>query len=480
MQESFHLPGLKHTLALIIAAFLSWGPLMAVPREAHAQIPEPKCVCAECHRPCGSGHAPGCQYYNGGSGDGSKSSGGGLTSAPILVAPVGVAAGVLGGVVWWVKEMAGKYPGQSFFSSYHRFCTVEDDPTWASGAFSFGMHIGAAPWLVLYLVTGPIRAGIVAVGKALNRPAKPPAPKPPHPDIAVYELIARNYAALGEITEQELRKAQGNVDAARMRRTDLLDEHVAARPELMEIRDREGIDAARARAEKQLDAWAKARAEKQKLSMTLIRGIRDKDTEIQAAIDQFNPLSFLDSRLDDTVDRLDKVLANPRLSQDVRDSLTREQQVAKLVKHGKTAYDIGANLKELKDSYENARDVGKDASEWIQDRRARESMWRLQLKLLTVPLSKVAGGVVAKTETAIDVAYALTVAVKLGRLIDADMATLDKLRTASMFQDVAADNWARVNQAVKAAEAAREPIVQRGERYLKLQKENQAHADALR
>ena len=33
---------------------------MSNPRLAYSQAPEPQCVCAECGRPCGSGHARGC------------------------------------------------------------------------------------------------------------------------------------------------------------------------------------------------------------------------------------------------------------------------------------------------------------------------------------------------------------------------------------------------------------------------------------
>ncbi|MBU1244852.1 hypothetical protein KJ612_16760 [Myxococcota bacterium] len=484
MHESFHLPDLKHPLALMMAALLAWAPLTVVPRAARAQIPEPNCVCSSCGASCNSGsHAPDCPYNNDGKGkDGSKSSGGGsLTRAPILVAPVGVAAGAVAGVVWWFKEMAGKYPGVSFFTSYHKFCTVEDDPSWASGAFSFGMHIGAAPWLVLYFVTGPVRAVIVALVRVIKRPSAPPKPKPPHPNIAVYELIARNYAALGDTTERELEKARGDVEAAQSRRNQMLDEHIAARPELVALRDREGVDAARARAEKQLDAWVKARAEKQKLALNLRQSIREKDEQCRAAMDKVNPLnSLLDSGLQDTRDDLGKALSDPKLSPGARASLTRELELTRRLQLARNAYDLGKDLLEIQESYEKAKDVGKDASEWVHERGARNSLLRLQLKLLKLPLSKAAGGVVDATEYALDIAYAAVAAVRLGRLIDADMATLEKLRTAAVFQDAAADDWARVNRSVKSAEVARDTIAARRDRYRKMQKENQAHADALR
>lgn len=484
MREVLYLTDLKLLFALMLAALLAsaLAPLPVFTGVARAQIPEPRCVCSGCNQPCGSGHDSECPYADKGSSGGSdkKSSGRGLIGAPILVAPVGVVAGAFAGVVWWYREMAGRYPGQSFFSSYHQFCTMEDDPTWASGAFSFGMHVGAVPWLALYLVTGPIRAGVVGLARWFRRPAKPPKPKPPHPDIAVHELIARNYASLGDLTEQELGKAQGDVDASQLRRTRLLDDHIAANPELQEIREREGLEAARARAEKRLDAWAKARAEKRKLADELTRGIHEKDDAIRAEIDKLNPLSFLDSRLQDTEDRLDKALAEPGLSQGVRASLTRERQVTRLLQKGKTAYDIGANLKELKDSYENARDRDLDASEWIQERGARESVWRLQLKLLSLPLGKAAGKVVGSLQTALDIAYTAAVAVKLGRQIDTDVATLDRLRTARVFQDAMADDWEQANRAVRSAEATRNTVARRRDRYRQLGKESQTRADALR
>ncbi|MBA4389878.1 MAG: hypothetical protein C0399_02950 [Syntrophus sp. (in: bacteria)] len=36
--------------------------IISTPEPVFSQAPEPKCVCAECGRSCGSGHEKGCKY----------------------------------------------------------------------------------------------------------------------------------------------------------------------------------------------------------------------------------------------------------------------------------------------------------------------------------------------------------------------------------------------------------------------------------
>ena len=61
--------GLKKCFyAVLIAGVLLTGALvsgviLSTPQTAYSQAPEPKCVCAECGYPCGSGHAKSCSFY---------------------------------------------------------------------------------------------------------------------------------------------------------------------------------------------------------------------------------------------------------------------------------------------------------------------------------------------------------------------------------------------------------------------------------
>jgi hypothetical protein len=473
----------KRLYPILITLLVLSGLIMGTTTVSAA---EGNCVCASCGYPCGSGHAPSCPYYSGGGGGSgggdSERSGGGASfeRAPIFVAPVGIIGGVFAGGVWYFKEMAGDYPDDSFLSSYHKFLTMPASDEWAAPAFSFGLQVGAIPWLALYVPTGPIRYGIAAAYNTASKPA-PPKPKPVDPNIAVYDLIAKNYADLSKATGEELKKAQGNVETAMMRRNRMLDEHIDGSVELRELKEKEGIAAARARAEKQLDAWSKARAEKKKIALTLTQSIREKDAQCKAALDAANPASFLvDFNLNKTENNLDKTLEDKTLSQGVQDSLKRELKITGLLSKGKTAYDIGANVKEIADSYNKAAAKNKDAAQWIEDREAREKVWRLDLKLLSVPLTGGVGIGVAATENAMDIAYAATVGVKLGRQIDAEMATLEKLQTANVFDDAMADDWDRVNIGVKAAQVNEETIRLRGDQYKKMQKENEDNAKRLR
>ncbi len=441
---------------------------------------EGNCVCASCNRACGSGHASNCPYGGGGGGDDGDSGysgGASFERAPIFVAPVGIVGGVFAGAVWYGKQITGNSSDDFFLESYKNFLKVPDSDEWAAGSFTFGLRMGGLPWLALYVPTGPISYGVASAYKAATKPK----PKPVDPNIAVYELIAKNYAELSKTTDGELRKAHGNVEAAGMRRTVMLDKHIEGSQELRELKEREGIEAARARAGKQLDSWSKARAEKKKLAMALTQSIREKDAAIKDAIDNANPASFLvDLNLSKTETHLENVLQDKTLPQGVQDSLKRELKVSGLLSKGKTAYDIGANVKEIADSYKKAEAEGKDAAQWIEDREAREKVWRLKIKMLSVPLSGGAGTAVGAAETATDIAYAATAGVLLSSQIDAEMATLEKLQTAQVFHDAMADDWDEVNIAIKAARANEETIRLRGEQYKKMQKENEGYATVLR
>ncbi|MCE5275026.1 MAG: hypothetical protein ABFD70_00080 [Syntrophaceae bacterium] len=475
----------KRFYALLITVVVASGIMMSTATVSAGDIPEPNCVCAYCGRPCGSGHAPGCPYYSegGGSGSGgSERSGGGASfeRAPIFVAPVGMVGGVFAGAVWYFKQMTGSLGDDFFIDSYQKYLSVPASDEWAAGSFTFGLRMGGLPWMALYVPTGPIRYGVASAYQAATKPS-PPKPKPVDPNIAVYDLIAQNYANLSKTTGEELKKATGNVETAMMRRTRMLDEHIEGSQELREIKGKEGIAAARARAEKQLEAYSKARAEKKKLSWTLTQSIREKDAQLNDAINNANPASFFaDLNLTKTEMHLEKALEDRTLPQGVQDSLKRELKYTKLLQNSKMTYDIGSNVVDIVKSYNQAEAGGKDAAQWIEDRQAREKVWRLQVKLLSVPLSGGASIAAGAAESAVDTAYAVTAGVKLGRQIDAEMATLEKLKTAQVFHDAMADDWDEVNISVRAAQANEETIRSRGDQYKKMQKENEDNAKRLR
>lgn len=464
---------------VLITAFTMFFPPFSSVSSAY----EGNCVCAGCDRPCGSGHASSCPYGGGGGGGGgdSESGGGGsLLRAPIIVAPVGMIAGVFGGGAWYGKQMAGSLGNDNFLDSYWKFLSVPKDDEMATGAFNFGLRMGGIPWLALYVPTGPVRYGVVSAYKAATKPS-PPKPKPVDPNVAVYELIARNYASLGAANDAELKKAHGDVEAARARRNDYLITYIAGDRELLELREKEGLQAALARAEKQLDAYGRARDEKKKIAAALTQSIREKDAQLDEAIKNANPASFLaDLKLNLEDMKLKKMLNTMVHSPEVRDSLNRDLKVNELLQKSKQGLDIGMNAYDIAMSYQKAEAEGKDAAQWFGEREAREKMWRLQIKLLSIPLSAGPGIVAGSAETAVDTAYAITACTRLSRQIEEETATLEKLRTARVYQDALADEWKQVNITVQAAREKEEVIGKRGGQYRKMQKENEGYANALR
>jgi len=463
-----------------LIVFLVAGLLIGTTTVSAGGIPEPQCACGYCDRPCGSGHASTCPSYNGGGGGGDSGGGGGgdITNAPIVVAPVGFIGGLFMGAGWYFEEMAGNFPKTGFLDSYGNYVSVKSDDDAFNKPFNFGARLGGLPWLALYLPSWPIRAGIAAIADAASRPSPP---KPVDPNIAVYELIAKNYSLLNKTTDQELKKAQGDVEAALMLRNKFLDTFINDSSELRGLRQKEGVDVARAKAQKQLDAWSKARDEKQKLSMALVNSMQDKYAVIRAANDAVGPIgSSGDLGMYGTEKHIDDLLMDKSLTQGVRDSLLRGKKITDLLGKGKTAFDIGSNLVGIWDSYGKAERGGEDTTQWLAHRETREQVWRLRMKLLTAPLSGTAGAAVSATETAMDIAHATATGVLLGRQIDADLALLEKLKTANVFQDAMADDWKRVTTSVKAAEEIEGVIRQRSNQYKKMQKENETHARNLR
>jgi hypothetical protein len=160
-----------------------------------ANIPEPNCACAYCNRPCGSGHASNCPYNQGGGGGGRETKSDPL-SAPILTVPVGCLVGVFTGFGWYIDEMSGKNDKTDFFTSYFNHQKVKTDDDRFDNGFSAGMFLGGTPALLLYMITGPIRYGVVSLGDAISRPSFKPAPAPKSSDQP-----ADDYFSDGQILE---------------------------------------------------------------------------------------------------------------------------------------------------------------------------------------------------------------------------------------------------------------------------------------
>ncbi len=400
---------------LVACLFLSGLILGATTSSAY--IPEPNCVCASCDRPCGSGHAPNCPYDGGGGGGGddSERSGGGGASferAPIFVAPVGMVGGVFAGGVWYFKQMAGSLKEDFFIDSYQNFLNVPDSDEYASGAFTFGLRMGALPWMALYVPTGPIRYGVVSAYKAATKPS-PPKPKPVDPNIAVYDLIAQNYAGLSKTTDEELKKAQGNVETAMMRRTRMLDDHIEGSQELREIREKEGIAAARARAEKAARSLQQSKGGKEEA-----RPGDDTEHPRKGRPDQRGNQECQSRRLlrgfqsDENRDASGECAGGQDVAagrEGFPGSGAEDYQAAA---NGKLAYDIGTNVVDIVKSYNKAADRGQGCHTVVRrPRGARKGLAPQDQAAVETPVRRTPALLWAQPKLAMDTAYAVTAGV---------------------------------------------------------------------
>lgn len=456
----------------------AYGQLNGAAR-SYGNIPDvPDPTCAGCGGRNGN-HSRNCPYGGGGDSDSESTGPVDVTTAPIFVAPVGIIGGVFMGGGWYFGEMAGKYPKKRFLSSYSDYVSIKTDSERRDASFNFGSHIGALPWLALYLPTWPIRQGVVYVAKTVSAP---PKRRPPDPRIAVYEAIALNYSKLREASGNELSKVNGDIQTAEMRRNLYLDDFISSRAELREFLKQNGIEAARAKAAKQLDAWSKNRAEKEKLALTISQSIREKDAICREALNKANGNSlFADFQLGKTETQVDALLLDKTLPQAVQDSLQRQKRVTGLLKNSKTVFDIAGNINEIRESVAKSRNDGQDLTQWLDKPEAMELLSRLNLKLLTAtakaePYGLAAGG----AETLIDASYAVTANIVYSGQIEAEQTALEKLRTANVFHDAAADDWDRLNLAAEAARERERVIRLRHDHYEKMQKENEKYAKKLR
>lgn len=478
--------GTSRTVCVILVSLLAVAAVSAAPTPViesqfiFCQIPDvPDPECAACGGR-NNNHSSDCPYYSGGGGysssDSESSGGGDLASAPIISFPTGIAGGVIGGGIWYFREMAGKYPKKNFLSSYDDFLTMKSDDPGLDKSWNAGMHIGGVPWLALFVPTWPIRQGIVGTAKWITKP------DPPDPRIAVYQSIASNYAQLAQASQRAVDKASQDVSAAEWRQQQFLDTFINDHADLRGIREKDGIDAARESARKRLDAWSKSRDEKLKLAGQVSQQLQEKDAICRAAIEKASAQSFLaDLSLFRKESLIDEQLAIAGLPEAVKGSLERNKKVTQILGNSKTGIEILLSLKELKDSRENAAGEGKEFGQWWSEEETTEKLLRINLKLLPVLAKKSSIGIAASAaESGIDGAYAIATSVAYHDQMEADRALLNKLQSANVFQDAAADDWKRLNIGVAAAAEREKAARARQASYQEMQKENQRYAFRLK
>jgi hypothetical protein len=263
-----------------------------------------------------------------------------------------------------------------------------------------------------------------------------------------------------------------------VRRTRFLDDFISGREDLLAIRDTQGVEAARNKAIKQLDALSKSRAERQKLTLDMQLAIQQKDAICRAALDNAYKslaMSFFDlqfSRLDDKLDNLPA---------GAKEALAREKKITTAVTKGKTAFESGAVLKQLKESYAQAKENGQSLDQWLKNEDTRNKLLDLGTKVVP-ELSKNAkvGQGVSIAGGLIDAGYAATANyVYAGQIAD-ELAQIEKLRAATIFSDVQANDWDRANLPLKAARERQSKLQQLGDYYEKARKENEDNAKKLR
>lgn len=399
-----------------------------------------------------------------------------ITRAPIFVAPVGFIGGVFMGAGWYFGEMAGKYPDIGFLKSYGNYMSVNTGDSMTDKPFNFGARLGALPWLALYVPSWPIRQGIAAIADVATRPSPH---KPVDPRVAGYEAVARNYADLKQSAAVELTKIDNDIALAELRRTAFIDRFINDREELRAIRQEQGVEAARAKAARQLDAWSKSRAERAQLTLNAQLANQEKDAFCRAAMDAaYKSLagSFFDLTMSGLEDKLDG------LPEGIKEAHAREKLVTKAITKGKTAIESLLVLKEMKESYNRAKENDQAFVQWYTDKETRGKLMDLALKVMpeAVKSTPAVGQAVSAAGGLMDAGYAVTANYLYAGQVAEQVAILEKLRSATIFSDAMADDWDRINMPVKAAREREKKARELIDYYERQRKENADHAKKLR
>jgi hypothetical protein len=394
---------------------------------------------------------------------------------------VGIVGGVFLGAGWYFSEMAGKFPKKGFLSSYSDYMSVKSDDDRFRKPFNFGTHIGGLPWLGVFAVTYPIRAGVVAVADLASRPS-PPKPKVQPPEVAQHEAIAKTYGMLKKEAEADLARVQGDRTLADLRRERYLDDFIAGRPDLVELLQARGPVEARARAEKILDAWRASRREKGRIAAAVAGDVREKDARIRAAAREVGFFGmFADAELAGVEDRLDSLERGAPLPGAAGEALARERTWLERVNGVKSLAEYSGDVKSLADSWRDAKGEGKSFLDWAGEAEPSEKIVRLELKLAT-SLKKTGkfAPAVGNVTPVIDASYALATKVAFAGQVEAGRALLSKMATERVFEDGIADEWSRIDAPAEAARVREARARAKVEGYERKMKESQADADRYR
>lgn len=399
-----------------------WMSLLLVPAltaTASPDVPEP--TCASCGVQGYNRHASDCPYASRGAsgGDGGARGEYDPAHAPIFTVPIGMAAGVFVGAGWFCEEAAGNYPDTSWLRSYSDYMTSRGPDEVFNKQISAGMHIGGAPWLLVYIPGYPLCRGVAALAGAVTPSPESSAKAAAEEKAALAKARAAAYAAryaeLERITTEATRRARAELDARESARLAFLDGIVQDHAELRELRDSGRRDLARSKAEAMLAVWERQRAERGKLRVDVVANMRATDELLRRA----------DKQADDSASGFFKDMAAPPW-----------------LETPKTVYDIAQSVKDLDSERRKAAGEGCGFVEWLARRETKESTRRLSALLLssTEPAAAAAKPISGVTALA-DIGYATVARMKLSGEYEANLRRLESLASAGMFHDVQADDY---------------------------------------
>lgn len=399
-----------------------WLPLLLLPAlTASASPGDPEPTCAACGVQGYNRHASDCPYApgGGGGGDGGERAEYDPTHAPIFTVPIGMVAGVFRGAGWFCEEAVGRYPETPWLRSYSDYMTLRGDDPIFDKQVSAGMHIGGAPWLVVYIPGYPLCRGVAALANAVT-PSPESAAKAAAKEKASVEkaragAYAARYAELERITADATRRARAEFDVRESARLAFLDGIVQDHAELRELRDSGRRDLARSKAEALLAVWERQRAERGKLRVDVVANMRDTDELLRHA----------DKQADDSASGFFKDMAAPSW-----------------LETPKTFWDIAQSVKDLDADRRKASGEGAGFVEWLARRETKESTRRLSALLLSsAKPAEAAAKPISGVTALMDITYATVARMKLSGEYEANLGRLEALASAGMFHDVQANDY---------------------------------------
>ncbi|HOX07345.1 MAG TPA: hypothetical protein PK280_13155 [Planctomycetota bacterium] len=388
-----------------------------------------------------------------------------------LLFPLSAAGGVVFGGIWHVKRLGGGFKGKSAIRSWSDYITDKYPLKDKGASGGFWARIGGLPFLVLYPVTWSLGKAGVGVGwcavkvgegsawlgqKIWQGVSWPPkqvyyafAGRPdekPQPTKRQLELADFNFRQLRAEEAKVLAEAKAARRVAAEKRDALLDELITDDPDLQKVLAAEGLDAARARATKKLDAYLQSYRERAKIRQSQQELIKEMDKTISKADQQL----FEDGVgivLDQAAGRLTKgwqdQLDSGKLTQAARHDLRLKLNLAKWADRTKTAQDNYYDLKDLGESVKKA-----EAGDYEARLEAHEKTGRMLIGWL----DKVAPGKAGTVGlTAMDAAYSATAHLMLGNVASNIRNDMARLQTARPREDALAQRWSTIQSYGKFA-----------------------------